>query len=123
MTRDTTRIKALANFLKLDRAEMADIKIFNYCGRTLEYDGREYLVLTDYEADQKFEAALQDHFSECIAPDIPEDLVGYFDLESWIRDVALCNGRGPTLASYDGVEQEVKDEDGNEFWMFIYRLR
>ena len=74
----------------------------------------EFLVLTDEEADEAFQESLSNFFDECVLPDIPEHLQSYIDEERWKADAAF-DGRGHSLATYDGNECE-EDE------FFIYRL-
>ena len=40
------------------------------------------------------------------------------DRDEFIDDVIIADGRGPTIASYDGEENEVQYEGE---WYFIYR--
>jgi hypothetical protein len=79
----------------------------------------EYRVLTDSEADDAFKEYQESYIDECILPECPEHIRDYFDTERFIRDVQLSDGRGPSLASYDGDENE---EHVNGEWFFIYRL-
>lgn len=80
----------------------------------------EYRVLTDSEADDVFKASVENYIDECILPECPEHIRNYFDTERFIQDVRLSDGRGPSLAWYDGAENEecVGDE-----WYFIYRVQ
>ena len=82
-----------------------------------KYGREEYYVLTDDEADEKWDEELDYYLEECIYPEIPEHLRGYFDDEAWKED-ARMDGRGHTLSSYDGCEYEEKI---NGTWYFIYR--
>jgi len=78
----------------------------------------EYAVLDEDEADDAWDAALENYLAECVLIELPENLVQYFDTEKWKRD-ARYDGRGHSLSSYDGVEHEVRTEDGEYF--YIYR--
>ena len=91
---------------------------------TYNYYGREYDVLTDEEADDRWEQELDNYIDECIMPELEkaEDSIGirisyYFDDEAWKRD-ARIDGRGHTLSRYDGCEYE---EKVNGTWYYIYR--
>ena len=70
-------------------------------------DGAEYAVGTDREADDAWDQSLESYIDECIMPEIKdENLRNYFDCEKWKRD-AKHDGRGHSLASYDGNEIEL----------------
>jgi len=89
-----------------------------------EDDNGDYLVLTDDEADEKWEESLDSYISEIIEPEIEKmelgDLSYYikFDEESWKSD-AKMDGRGHRLSGYDGNENE-EEIEGEIF--YIYRL-
>ena len=87
----------------------------DYC--TLDGSRKEFLVLDDNEAQDRFVQCLQDYIDDCIMPTIPESLRYYFDDEKWIKDAEI-DGRGHTLASYDGCENE---EEVNGTTYYIYR--
>ena len=85
----------------------------------------DYMVLTDEEADDKWEESLDSYIEECITPEIDKlsegagNLSYYitFDEETWKRD-ARMDGRGHSLSSYDGCENE-EEVEGITF--YIYR--
>ncbi len=85
----------------------------------------DYMVLTDAEADVKWEESLDSYIDECITPEIDKlsegagNLSYYitFDEETWKRD-ARMDGRGHSLSSYDGNENE-ETVEGETF--YIYR--
>lgn len=79
----------------------------------------EYLVLTDSEADDAFKQSVESHVDDCVLGQIPEQYRSYFDTDRFVRDVEMGDGRGPTLAAYDGDEQE-EQIDGE--WYYIYRV-
>jgi len=81
-------------------------------------DEGDYLVCTDDEADDRWEDSLQSYIDDCIMSEIPEYLQRYFDEEKWKQD-ARYDGRGHSLASYDGEEFEETIE-GETF--YIYRI-
>ncbi len=70
-----------------------------------EYEGKEYLILTDSEADQRWNEYLDNFIDECILPEIPEGLQSYFDSEK-LKNNAKLDGRGHSLAGYDWQEHE-----------------
>ena len=88
-------------------------------GESFKVDGMEYVVLTDSEADEAWDASLDSYIEECLLPEIGSDhpLAMYFDEEKWKRDAKL-DGRGHSLGHYDGCEHEVKL---NGEWYAIYR--
>ncbi len=77
--------------------------------------GNDYMVLTDSEADDKWDESLENYIDECL--EIPKEIINYFDREAWKRD-ARIDGRGHSLSSYDGNESEEKI---NGTWYFLYR--
>ncbi len=91
------------------------VEIADY--NTEDYNN-DYLVLTDSEADDKWEESLDNYIDECIIPELPEFAKNYFDTEGWKKD-ARYDGRGHSLASYDGNENE-ETVEGETF--YIYRI-
>lgn len=79
----------------------------------------EYLVLTDSEADDAFKASVENYVEECILDQLPRQYRMYFDTEAFTRDVRIGDGRSPSLASYDGAENEEMVDDT---WYYIYRV-
>jgi hypothetical protein len=84
---------------------------------TAEGGRNEWMVLTDEEADERWEESLDNYIDECITPELPESIRFYFDDEKWKRD-AKHDGRGHSLSTYDGEENE-ETVDGETF--YIYR--
>ena len=81
-------------------------------------EGGEYAVGTDEQADSAWEASLDSYIDECIMPEIKDKtLAQYFDTEAWKQD-ARMDGRGHSLNSYDGNEDE-QEVDGVTY--YIYR--
>jgi hypothetical protein len=74
-------------------------------------------VLDDSEADDRWEESLDNYLQECIYPELTGNLQNYFDDEKWKRD-ARYDGRGHSLSSYDGCENE---EEVNGTTYYIYR--
>jgi hypothetical protein len=78
-----------------------------------ENDG-EYVVLTDTEADDRFDDYIdEDYWKEAVKSG--NTTQGFDD---WKEEVKRCDGRGNSLNSYDGRE-EVEEINGTEY--FIYR--
>lgn len=86
-------------------------------GNYYTFEGEEYLICTDDEADTYWDEDLENYIDECILPEIPERYRGYFDKAAFKSDCEV-DGRGHSLASYDGVENEVKIDDT---WYYLYR--
>ena len=106
------KIQALGKHLDLNNE---DLRMIEENGDYLSFDDREFLVLTDDEAEKKWDEHLDSYIEECL--EIPEHLRFYFDEEKW-KDDARIDGRGHSLSSYDGHEHEIKI---NETEYFIYR--
>ena len=104
------KIKALAKHLDCKKKEITQS---SYDEDTFEYEGEEYLVLTDDEADVKLDQYLDSYIDDCVLPEIPECYRPYFDEEAF-KEACESDGRGYSLASYDGHENE---QDG----FYIYR--
>ena len=111
------KIKALSRQLELNFCKIKDkIQVYDE-EQYFIYGNAAYLVLTEEEADAKWEDTLNSYIEECILPELPEHFINYFDEEKWKRD-ARCDGRGHALARYDGNEYE-QQVDG--VWYYIYR--
>lgn len=104
--------RALAKHLNCGPEEIDETRYGSW-----EYGKREYLVLTDDEADEKWDEELDRYIEDCL--DIPENLRFYFDDEKWKSD-AKMDGRGHALSGYDGNENEVTDELSGDVY-YIYR--
>jgi hypothetical protein len=113
------KIQALAMHLGLQLVEYCEIEEED--DERYTYGREEYLVLTDGAADRHFSDSLDSYIDDCILPELPElpeNLRYYFDYESFKRDVQISDGRGPSLASYDGEEH---GKQVGDTWYFIYR--
>jgi len=108
------RIAALAEYLSIS---IDDISQSKYDECTFDADGGEYMVLTDDEANEKWEESLDNYLEECIYPTLPDNMRNYFDDEKWKRD-ARFDGRGHSLSYYDGNEVGVEI---NDTWYYIFR--
>lgn len=81
-----------------------------YCGH------REWLVLTDEEADEETHQRIVGYIDDIVFSEIPGTYHRYFDLEKFVDD--NNSDRGSWLSSYDGEENEY--QLGMEL-VFIYR--
>lgn len=134
----TTKAEALAKYLNIEASEVTE----GHDGSNFEADGSEYLILTDEEADdmakEQIKQSLWAFNAEFIAShtkkglnngaiealkraqselfedanDLVESMIE--DLEHFIKDAIMCDGRAHFLNTYDGEEIEA-----GEF--FIYR--
>lgn len=121
-TLDEKKIIALAMHLSSgvyeDKTEEEKAELLEEAEKAIEdYD---YEVYTDEEADDKWDEELDNYIDECIMPEFDRHLPNmyvYFDDEAWKRD-ARYDGRGHSLARYDGVEN-YEEVDRETF--YIYR--
>jgi hypothetical protein len=113
----TDRIDTLAKFLDIDSDEeyKDEIECIDEDDYRFRYNSEEYLVLTDDEADRLWEKELDYYIDECIIREIPKYLQNYFDENRW-KDDARIDGRGHSISTYDGGENEEGD-------YFIYRVQ
>jgi len=102
-------IFALADELGEDPAEFTEEKYDHY-GLTVVSHGRsEYAIGTDAEADEAWDQSLDSYIDDCgLLDSMPENLRRYFDRDAWKSD-ARHDGRGHSLASYDGEEMDLSD--------------
>ena len=138
---EAARIRALCSFLECEPEELTE----GYRDGMLEHGNREYLVLTDAEAD----AACVEHIKESAWAFNASFLAGFTGLpetvfealqpqcegcndavlaliekggtiEDFAREAVAADGRGHFLSSYDGNENEQRDGEGETF--YIYRV-
>lgn len=114
--------QALIQFLGIEDQpeQIEEIKISSYNDNIFEYFNEEYEVLTDEEADERWDEELQYYIDEVIIPEIPDCWQNYFDEESWKRD-ARFDGRGHAISRYDGCENEERVFGDIEKTFYIYR--
>jgi len=74
--------------------------------------------VTDEEAEEEWENNLDNYIEECVLPELPKQYRYYFDEDSFKRDCKY-DGRGHSLASYDGRENE---EIVENIYYYIYRI-
>lgn len=111
--------QALIKFLNLTEEQAEDLKVSPYNDNLFEYCNEEYEVLTDEEANERWDEELDNYLEEYIYAELPEDVRCYFDYEEWKRDERF-EGRGHSLAHYDG-EENTETIDGETF--YIYRQK
>ena len=88
---------------------------YSACDKAI--DDRDYLVLTDAEADSKAEEEA-DYYVEEALRQIPAYLRRYFDEGSYISDL-LYEGRGSLLNRSDGSSEDEETVNGTTY--YIYR--
>lgn len=109
----TEKLLALSLFLEI---LIDDISESSYDDCIFDAGGnREYLVCTDEEADQKWDESLDSYLEQCIFPELPDNIVMYFDCDSWKRDARMMDGRGHSLSHYDGNEDEFSTIENEEY--------
>lgn len=101
----------------LENYSLVEDEITEGYDNTYSYGKEEYLILTDEKADEQWEESLDNYIEECVLPEIPKQYRYYFDDDSFKRD-CKHDGRGHSLASYDGEEHE---ERVGEIYYYIYR--
>lgn len=99
---------ALAEHLDIDVGEV--IAAYTDC---YEANGGEYLVLTDGEADDKWDENLESYIEDCVMGELPDQFHDFFDRDGF-KESLQHNGRGESLNTYDGEECEHGD-------YYIYR--
>jgi len=97
---------------------LVDSEINNEYDNTYNYEKNEYLIVTDEEAEEEWENNLDNYIEECVLPELPKQYRYYFDEDSFKRDCKY-DGRGHSLASYDGRENE---EIVGNIYYYIYRI-
>lgn len=109
----TEELPITVNFLIYCQNNLTEIEPYD-----VDDYSNNYLVLTDEEANDKWEEYLENYIEDCILPELPKHLQNYFDTERW-KDDAKYDGRGHSLSSYDGNEYE---EEVNGTTYYIYRI-
>jgi hypothetical protein len=104
---------AIALMLNLCVNEIEDIEEGSNYRWTVQ--GVDYLAGNDAEMDEVWNEYLENYIDECL--EIPKEMGRYFDREAWKSD-ARMDGRGHSLNSYDGGEEEIKV---NETYYYMYK--
>lgn len=86
--------------------------------KTVSLGRGDWLVVTDDEADELWNASLESYLDDCVLAALPEIARNYFDREAWKKD-ARIDGRAQSLATYDGDEDYI-DLHGYET-LYVYR--
>lgn len=116
---DYALIRALCEHLDCEPDDLSEASYCHYGKlRIFELGNQQYAVGEESEADAAWDASLDSYLEECVYPELPEIARNYFDDEAWKRD-ARVDGRGHSLSSYDGNEDEI-EADGETF--YVYRL-
>lgn len=89
-----------------------------YSENVFEAEGGEYIVCDNDEADLLWDESIESYIDDCVLNELPEQYRQYFDNEKFKHDCSF-DGRGHTLASYDGHENKSKID--NETY-YIYRV-
>jgi hypothetical protein len=132
------RVKALKNHLELNDEETNEITL-EY-GENFHYGDKEYLVLTDKEADQKAEEYIKDSvwafnssflashtgidesvfklLSEKCEDSNDAILSMIKDFDDFVGDAISSDGRGHFVANYDH-DESIEEVNNTEY--FIYR--
>ena len=116
---DELKIKAFCEYFNCADEDDIEIK-YNNC---LEYEGGEWLVLTNEEARDAVQEYWEEYLEEMLHwSDVPEWAYPYFNKELWIEDQELGD-RGPALSSYNGEEVEISTltENGNLVYFYMYQ--
>ena len=98
------KIKALAKHLDVPVEDITETS-YGY----FEYGREEYRVLTNDEAQDAWDELIESYIDECVLHELPEQYRNYFDNDAFKRDCSF-DGRGDTLASYDGAEIELEND-------------
>jgi len=95
--------------------------IIDNCEVVEDYEEHgDYLVCTNDEADELWDESLENYIDECIISELPKQYQNYFDREGWKSD-ARFDGRGHSLSSYDGCENEYNIDSFGET-LYVYRI-
>ena len=101
-------VYALCQELDVEPSEIDEERHTCYGLTVYSVGSAEYAVGTDEEADAAWDQALDSYLDDTgILDSIPENLRSYFDRDAWKSD-AKHDGRGHSLASYDGSEIDLE---------------
>ena len=109
-----------------------------YDDQTFELGDKEYLLLTDEEADQRAEEYIKNSIWAFVPSflashtGLDEEIIKHLqdkceaandallnaikDIDSFISEAIGCDGRGHFMSSYDGYEHDLDDN------LFLYRI-
>jgi hypothetical protein len=98
-----------------------DDDVISIDNNIIEYNGEEWLILDENEADGEALEYAEQYAGEAIDELFQyrknDNLRYYFDTDRY-ADAILSDGRGALLSSYDGIEH---DKFVNKRWYFLYR--
>ena len=103
-SRDIELCAAICLIFDLTENDLGDVEIED---TRVTIQGTDYLAGTDEEMNEAWDESLENYLDECVLPELPETAQRYFDKEAWKSD-ARHDGRGHSLNSYDGGEEERK---------------
>lgn len=100
-------IIALAEEIGEDPADISEETYECYGLKVLSCGRAEYAIGTDEEAEDAWDQSLDSYLDDCgVLDSMPANLRPYFDRDAWKSD-ARYDGRGHSLASYDGNEMDL----------------
>ena len=79
-------------------------------------DKREWLVLTDEEADEQVADYAEDSLDDVLYG-VDEVIKQYFDTERYLEDYIYDSDRGSVIASYDG-EEHTETVNGTAYYLY-----
>jgi len=114
-------LKNLAKVFEIPTKEIKNCRFYEKSNYLFtDCSCRQFLIFDNYDAVKEFaKDKLSEIYEECYAPEVPEPLQYYIDVEAWIEDVLLSDGAGSILAPYDSEEREFIVDDKI---FFIYRI-
>lgn len=118
-TLDTERKFAAVCWLISQQEDFDTLEETAWQDNGFECGGVEFMLLTDNEADYAFWEYMENYVDECVLDSIAPQYRCYFDVDQLIEDVQTSDGRGPTLATEDGEEREIKV---SETYWYAYRI-
>lgn len=108
---DEDRINALAEFLGLDEEEKEEIEVDRHNDKLLTYDGDEYLVVDDDEADEEFrdfqESLWDDMGIQSFSESFQDWILRNALKEDWFEDAMDESNRF--------YAEDIKDESSREY--------
>lgn len=85
--------------------------------KSFVYDGEEYIILTNEEADEEEYEIVKNNIESTFMYDLKDNPAAeYVDIDRWTED--WCGNRGTNIAWYDGIENV---EEINDITYYLYR--
>lgn len=92
------------------------------CTDIFAAEGKEFLIVDDGDAENMAAEYVRDIVeSDIQMSNLAQYIKDSIDIESVVEYVLDSDGRGPSLASYDGEEKELYSKKYNK-WFFAYRI-